>query len=70
MEKKEQKAQGLLGTGVDVAGLGMDRRQEVGVVDDGGLDEKYFGHDGGEVTQDEFKKDVKVVERSVRSMEL
>ena len=69
MEKKEQRERGFAGVGVDVDGVGMERRQEVGVIEDVGLDEKYMGHDGGEV-KDEFEKDVKVLERSVRSMEL
>ena len=69
MEKKEQRERGFAGVGVDVDGVGMGRRQEVGVVEEEGMDEKYRGHDGGEV-KDEFEKDVKVLERSVRSMEL
>ncbi len=69
MEKKEQKMQGFPGVGADFEGVGMGRRQEVGVVEDEGLDEKYMGRDGGEV-KDEFEKDVKVLEKSVRSMEL
>ena len=70
MEKKVQKERGLTGAGVGIDGTEMSRRQDVGVVEDAGVDEKYFGHDGGEVTQNEFEKDVKVLERSVKSMEL
>ena len=70
MEKKEQKERGFAGVGGDVGGVGMGRRQEIGVVEDEGMDEKCFGRDGEEVAQDQFEKDVKVVERSVRSMEL
>ena len=70
MEKKEQKERALSGAGIDIDAVGIGGRQEVGVVEDRGMDEKYFGHDGGEVTQNEFEKDVKVLERSVRSMEL
>ena len=70
MEKKEQKERGFPGVGVDVGGVGMGKRQEIGVVENEGMDEKYFGRDGAEVTQDEFEKDVKVLERSVKSMEL
>ena len=66
MEKKEQKERVFPAVGSQVHG----RRQEVGVFEDGGLDERYFGFDGEEVTQDEFEKDVKVLERSVRGMEL
>ena len=69
MEKKEQRERGFAGVGVDVDGMGMERRQEVGVVEEEGMEEKYMGRDGGE-TKDEFEKDVKVLERSVRSMEL
>ena len=69
MEKKEQKERRFPGVGVDFDGVGIGRRQEVGVVEDEGLDEKYMGRDGGEV-KDEFEKDVKVLERSVKSMEL
>ena len=70
MEKKEQKERGFPAVGGQVDGVNMGRRQEVGVVGEVGADEKYFGHDGAEVTQDEFEKDVKVLERSVKSMEL
>ncbi|KAK0512889.1 hypothetical protein JMJ35_004906 [Cladonia borealis] len=69
MGKKEQKERGLSGVGVGFDGVGMGRTQEVGVVEDEGLDEKYMVRDGGEV-KDEFEKDVKVLERSVRSLEL
>ena len=70
MEKKEQKERGLDGVGGDFEGLGMGmgRKQEVGVVEEG-ADEKYMVRDGGE-GKDEFEKDVKVLERSVGSMEL
>ena len=70
MEKKEQKERGFPAVGGQVDGMGLGRRQEVGVVENEGMDEKYYGRDGGEVTQDEFEKDVKVLERSVRSLEL
>ena len=69
MEKKAQRRQGFPGVGADFDGGGMGRRQEVGVVEDEGLDEKYRGRDGGEV-KDGFEKDVKVLEKSVRSIEL
>ncbi len=69
MEKKAQKEQGFPSVGVDFDGVGIGRRQEVGVVEDEGLDEKYMGHDGVQV-KNEFEKDVKVLEKSVRSMEL
>ena len=69
MEKKEQRERGFRGVGGDFDGVGMGRRQEVGVVEDEGLDEKYVGYDGAEV-KDEFEKDVKVLERNVKSMEL
>ena len=70
MERKEQKERAFPALGGQVDGMGLGRRQEVGVVEDVGVDEKYFDHDGGEVTQDEFEKDVKVLERSVKSIEL
>ena len=70
MEKKEQKEREFPSIGVHIDGVGMRRRQEVGVVENEGMDEKYFGRDGGEVTQDAFEKDVKVLERSVKNMEL
>ena len=69
MAKKEQKQRGLSGAVGDYDGVGMGRTQEVGVVEDEGLDEKYMGREGGEV-KDGFEKDVKVLERSVRSLEL
>ena len=69
MAKKEQKQRELSGVNVDFDGVGMGRTQEVGVVEDEGLDEKYLGREGGEV-KDGFEKDVKVLERSVRSLEL
>ena len=69
MEKKEQKERGLSGVGVGFDGVGLGKTQEVGVVEDEGLDEKYVVRDGGEVKND-FEKDVKVLERSVRGMEL
>ena len=70
MEKKEQKERGFPAVGGHVDGMEMGRRQEVGVVEEGGLDEKYSGFDGGEMAQDGFERDVKVLERSVRGMEL
>ena len=70
MEKKEQKERGFAGVGGDFDGMGMGRKQEVGVVEEEeGLDERYLGR-GGEEVKDGFEKDVKVLERSVRSMEL
>ena len=70
MEKKEQKERGFPALGGQVDSVGMGRRQEVGVIEEVGAEEKYFGRDGAEVTQDEFEKDVKVLERSVKSLEL
>lgn len=70
MEKREQKERGFPAVDGQVDGVGMGRRQEVGVVEDVGMDEKLHGRDGAEVTQDEFEKDVKILERSVKSMEL
>ena len=67
--KKEQKQRGLSGANVDFDGVSMGRTQEVGVVEDEGLDEKYLVRNGGEL-KDGFEKDVKVLERSVRSLEL
>ena len=69
MEKKGQRERGFAGVDVGFESVGMGERQEVGVVEDEGLDEKYLGRDGGEV-KDEFEKEVKVLERSVRSMQL
>ena len=70
MEKREQKERGFSGVGGDFDGVGRGRSQEVGVVEEEeGMDEKYLGRDGEEV-KDGFEKDVKVLERSVRSMEL
>lgn len=70
MERKEQRERGFPGVGVNVDGVGMVGRQEVGVVERQGIDEKYFGPDGREVAEDEFEKDVKVFEINVRSIEL
>ena len=69
MEKKQQKERGFLSAGIDVDNVGMGGRQEVGFVEDEHLDEQYMGRAGGEA-KDEFEKDVKVLERSVKSMEL
>ena len=69
MEKKEQKERGFAGVGGDFDGVRIGGRQEVGVVVEEGLDEKFLGREG-EVVKDGFEKDVKVLERSVRSMEL
>ena len=69
MEKKEQKERVISGVGGDFDGVGMGRTQEVGVVEDEGLEEKHLGRDGGERKED-FEKDVKVLERSVKSLEL
>ena len=69
MEKKQQKERGVLGAGIDVDNMGIGGRQEIGFVEDEHLDEKYMCRAGSEAA-DEFEKDVKVLERSVKSMEL